>query len=177
MVPGFQQAAVFVERVRHPEPGRSVVPPVAVPRARASRDTADHRANQASLSGATGALSQALAAPAVNRNWRATVSTQLHALRMAFDEHIVLTEGSDGLYAELVGVAPRLARTVQRLARDHTALAAHMALFQSILDSREFNIDQLRECGAELVRELKLHWQHGADLIYEAYATDLGGET
>lgn len=175
-----QQPAAFADHIRYSLPSHPVGWPTVIPRARGAVPGAasvSPHANQATLSRVIGALGEALSAPAVNHDWRESVSMQLHALRVAFDEHIALTEGPDGLYAELVTVAPRLARTVQRLAGEHSTLAAHMAVLQSFLDSRELNIDQLRECGAELVRELKLHRQHGADLIYEAYATDLGGET
>jgi hypothetical protein len=37
--------------------------------------------------------------------------------------------------------------------------------------------DDMRGWGSNLLRDLSRHRQRGADLVYEAYATDIGGET
>jgi hypothetical protein len=37
--------------------------------------------------------------------------------------------------------------------------------------------DAIRERANELMRELVLHRQRGSDLVYEAYATDIGGQS
>lgn len=123
------------------------------------------------------AFEQALAAPAGDPAWRPRVSTRLHALRGAFAEHIVVTEGPDGLYAELLDHAPRLARAVRTLVREHAAVAAALGVLQRRVDAPEATVDDLRAWASDLLRELSRHRQRGADLVYEAIETDIGGET
>jgi hypothetical protein len=38
-------------------------------------------------------------------------------------------------------------------------------------------VERVRQRADELLAALSRHRQRGADLVYEAYATDLGGET
>jgi hypothetical protein len=38
-------------------------------------------------------------------------------------------------------------------------------------------VELARGWASDLLRELSRHRQRGADLVYEAYATDIGGET
>lgn len=170
MVPGpSQQTAAFAERLRHPSPpGSSEAPAGALRVARRHRAT---------LLGAIHSFELALVAPAASPDWRESVNVHLHALRGAFTEHILLTEGTDGLYAELLDDAPRLARSVWLLNREHTAIAASISALQRRIDSPELSIEELRDRASVLLRELSRHRQRGADLLYEAYETDIGGET
>jgi hypothetical protein len=120
---------------------------------------------------------QALAAAAGDPGWRARVSTRLHGLRGAFAEHIVVTEGPEGLYAELLDHSPRLARGVHVLVREHAALAAALGALQRKVDQPGPTVEELRAWASDLLRELSRHRQRGADLVYEAYEMDIGGET
>ncbi|WP_203864695.1 hemerythrin domain-containing protein [Plantactinospora endophytica] len=122
-------------------------------------------------------LEQALAAPARDPGWRPRVRSSLGGLRGAFAEHMVVTEGPDGLYAELLDHAPRLARGVHVLIREHVAVVATMAALQRRVDLPEIGVSELRNRATDLLRELSRHRQRGADLVYEAYQTDIGGET
>jgi hypothetical protein len=122
-------------------------------------------------------LEQAIAAPARDPGWRQRVGTRLSGLQGAFTEHMVLTEGPDGLYAELLDHAPRLARGVHVLIREHAAVLATMAALQRRVELPETPARELRDWTTDLLRELSRHRQHGADLVYEAYQTDIGGET
>ena len=123
------------------------------------------------------AFEKALAKPAAEPGWREKVSTRLHALRGAFAEHIVVTEGADGLYNGLLENAPRLTRQVQVLVREHAAIATTMAALQQRVDQPDAGTEDLRGWAGDLLRELSRHRQRGADVVYEAYATDIGGET
>ena len=89
----------------------------------------------------------------------------------------MVTEGPDGLYAELLDHAPRLTRQVQVLVREHAAVAATMSGLQRRIDTPDVRVEDLRTWASDLLRELSRHRQRGADLVYEAYATDIGGET
>jgi hypothetical protein len=119
----------------------------------------------------------AIASPGGGPGWSERVSTRLRALRSAFAEHIVVTEGEDGLYAELLEHAPRLHRRVQVLIREHAAIAVSMSALQRRADLPGSRVDELRRCGGEVLRALSRHRQRGADLVYDAYETDIGGET
>jgi hypothetical protein len=120
---------------------------------------------------------QALATPAAEPGWREKVSTRLHSLRGAFAEHIVVTEGPDGLYHELLDAAPRLCRHVSVLVREHAAIATALAALQQRVDSPGALTEDVRCWSGDLLRELSRHRQRGADLVYDAFQTDIGGET
>nr|MDT0659184.1 hypothetical protein [Micromonospora sp. DSM 115978] len=120
---------------------------------------------------------ESIAAPVREAGWRQRVRDRLTALRASFVGHRVITEGPDGLYAELLDHAPRLARAVHVLIREHTALAAAMDALRRQVDLPEATVEELRGWASDLLRELSRHRQRGADLVYDAYATDIGGET
>lgn len=120
------------------------------------------------------AFEQALASPAADPRWRELVEERLGSLREAFGEHIVLTEGPNGLYAEILEHAPRLARRVEMLIRDHGVLLAAIDFLAQRLPVSD--PERLRRRASDLLRQLSRHRQRGADLVYEAYATDIGGE-
>lgn len=120
---------------------------------------------------------QALAAPAGDSGWRGQVKDRLAALRGSFTEHVVLTEGPAGLYTELLDQAPRLARDVRGLIREHGAVATALSALQRRVDGPGVSAQEVRGHAGDLLRELSRHRQRGADLVYEAYATDIGGET
>jgi hypothetical protein len=120
-------------------------------------------------------LEGALAAPAADPAWRAAVTTRLDLLREAFGDHMVVTEGPEGLYAALLEHAPRLVPGVQSLIRDHVELIRSME--QVRVRAESLAPQALRGWASNLLRDLSRHRQRGADLVYEAYATDIGGET
>ena len=57
-------------------------------------------------------VERALAVPLGDPGWRVGVADRLTALRGAFGEHMRITEGADGLYAEVLYDAPRLAHGI-----------------------------------------------------------------
>ncbi|MGH3648568.1 MAG: hemerythrin domain-containing protein [Micromonosporaceae bacterium] len=120
---------------------------------------------------------RAIAVPSADPDWRRQVAQRLAQLREAFAEHIAVTEGEDGLYAELLIAAPRLARAVGVLVREHAMIARALDRYASRLGGPDVAVEQLRGWASDLLRELSRHRQRGADLVYEAYATDIGGET
>lgn len=133
------------------------------------------RRHRAALLAAIHDFEMALAVPAGDPRWRDRVADRLRTLRDAFGEHVVVTEGPEGLYAELLEHAPRLMRSVQGLVREHAAVISAMDGLASRVPSAD--IERLRGWSSDLLRELARHRQRGADLVYEAYATDIGGET
>jgi hypothetical protein len=133
------------------------------------------RRHRAELLHAIHAFEVALAVPARDPRWRERVSERLRTLCDAFGEHVVLTEGPEGLYAELLEHAPRLARGVRHLVREHAALREDIDLLSARVPGAD--VERLRRRANHLLHQLGRHRQRGADLVYEAYATDIGGET
>ncbi|ASW53744.1 hypothetical protein CIK06_05375 [Plantactinospora sp. KBS50] len=122
-------------------------------------------------------VEHALASPAGDPGWRHRVLVRMGALNRAFGEHVVVTEGPDGLYAELVDHAPRLTRGVHVLIREHAGVLASIAELRARAGHPETTIEQVRDWGEDLLRELSRHRQRGADLVCQAYPTDIGAET
>lgn len=135
------------------------------------------RRHRATLLHAIRAVEEALAAPAQEPGWRERVSTRLQSLSAAFADHVMVTEGPAGLYAELLDHAPRLSRRVHGLVREHAAVETALSTLGRRTALPGTTIDELRSWSSDLLRELSRHRQRGADLVYEAYHTDIGGET
>lgn len=124
-------------------------------------------------------LEQSLAAPALgdNETWRLRVHGSVEALLADFREHVALTEGTDGFHQDVVATAPHLAGAVQRLVRDHSRLNGRIdALLASTANRGEpASAAQVRALGTDLIGALMKHRQLGADLVFDAYETDIGG--
>jgi len=116
------------------------------------------------------------AGSAAEHSWRSQLRGLLDPVRKAFAEHRAATEGDHGLYAEVVNDAPRLARTVDGLVAEHHALDSAMARLARWADEVSADAEAIRRGGLEVLGELSRHRQHDADLVYEAYSTDIGGE-
>ncbi len=138
------------------------------------------RLRRAELLESMGALEQALAAPAADRieAWTERVNVALVELTADFRQHIAITEAADGFYREVLTTAPRLSHSVATLTREHVTitgmtdrLLARMAEPMVATD-----VDVVRELATTLIARLSRHRQRGADLVYEAYQTDIGGE-
>ena len=121
------------------------------------------------------ALERALAAHLWEGDAHQRLAEPIALLRQTFIDHVVATEGPSGLYAELLERAPRLARRVHGLVCEHAELLAAMDRLQARV--RGHDRDHLRSSARDLVVHLWRHRQRGADLVYEAYDTDIGGET
>jgi hypothetical protein len=144
-----------------------------------ARDLEAVRRRRADLRLSLGAVEHALASPASGRAvvWGEIVHRTLEELREEFDEHIDVTEGADGLHEAILTAAPRLAHAVQALTAEHAAIRADIA---ALLGATEppvtpEDVAGVREQGTQLLGQVIRHRQRGADLVYEAYETDLGG--
>ena len=115
-------------------------------------------------------------AAASDVSWRDQLRHLLDPLREAFAAHRTETEGDEGIYAEMVDHAPRLARTVDGLVAEHHAIDSAMATLAHWADEVSADAEILRRRAIDVLNELTLHGQHDSDLVYEAYATDIGGE-
>ena len=139
------------------------------------------RRHRAELLDSLRAVEQSLAAPAVGdvSVWAQRVSVALIELEADFREHIQLTEGSDGLYRSLLEAAPRLSNVVRTLTADHGRIRT--AIGQLVETTGDpvvaADVARIRQAGTTLLARMSRHRQRGADLVFEAYQTDIGGET
>lgn len=133
------------------------------------------RRNREELLQAQQLVERALATPAAGPGWGERFARRIAELRDAFAAHVQVTEGADGLYAGILDRAPRLAHSVDKLVHDHAAIAVSI----DALCQRATTADPqwVRRWASDLTRQMSRHRQRGADLLYEAYATDIGGET
>ncbi|MFC0508186.1 hemerythrin domain-containing protein [Micromonospora costi] len=143
----------------------------------APRPPAGRRPHHATLLGDLHGLARALAVPPGAPRWREQVLTRLVPVREDFADHVRVTEGPGGLYAELLAQAPRLDRGVRLLTREHAAIAGVLTALQHAAEVPGVSADELRGLAEHLLRTFSRHRQRGADLLWQAYQTDLGGET
>ena len=136
---------------------------------------------RAELRESMSALEFALAAPARGDTvrWAAHVQAALAELSSDLREHVTMTEGPDGLYQEIIETAPRLSEAMDRLTEEHRAISAAIEHQLAAVSSADAlgEIDRVRAEGTDLLMTLVRHRQRGADLVYEAYEFDIGGDT
>jgi hypothetical protein len=141
------------------------------------------RLRRAGLRAAMSSLEQALAAPAPGRvdEWRLGVRESLSGLHEVWTRHIAETEAPGAFLDELVAEAPRLATPIAHLRREHNEVLgiinrAEVMLDQVLLDDEHDRwLDSLRADLTTMLCSLAQHRQRGADLIFAAYAVDIGG--
>ena len=141
-------------------------------------DPLEHvRERRAGLRTAIGQVESSLASPAPGRvaAWSEEVREQLEVLSAGLDHHVVATEGPEGLLADIVEAAPRLAHRADLARRDHVRLRGQLDDVIALLRSQEIDVDRVRDDVVELLTGLVRHRQAGADLIYEAYNVDIEG--
>lgn len=85
-----------------------------------------------------------------------------------FALHVEVTEGPRGLHQAILAEDLRLANQVAALTDEHAMIAADLA---ALVAEDPPDVAAVRSAVDRLVR----HRQRGADLVYEAFATDLGG--
>jgi hypothetical protein len=132
------------------------------------------RQQRVSLRGAIGDVESALAAPAPGREptWRGQLHGQLEILHHALDRHIAATEADDGLLAEIIESAPRLARKVEQARAEHQTLRSNLEHVTAAVRA-DADVGSLRDDVLELLTRLVRHRQLGADLVYDAYNVDI----
>jgi hypothetical protein len=122
-------------------------------------------------------VEHAIQTPVGDPTWRPEVTQAVAQLKAAFAEHVDRTEGPSGLYAGVLDDAPRLERSMSSLMQDHESVWSALDDLEGHLVRSGHDHEGVRWQAARLIREVWQHRQRGADLLYEAYETDLGGET
>jgi hypothetical protein len=121
-------------------------------------------------------MEHAIQTPVGDPAWRPAMTRAVAQLKAAFAEHVEVTEGPSGLYAEVLDDAPRLASHLNDLVGHHRSVCTALDELEGRLEEPH-SPEAVRWQADRLVREVWQHRQRGADLLYEAYETDLGGET
>ena len=120
-------------------------------------------------------LGRAIAAPVGSGNrWRNRVLRALDNLNEALEEHVVETEGTEGLLREIVDQAPRLWRDVDGLRAQHLELSDGCVAVRQSLNG-EASALLVRQRAHELIARFEEHRHRGSDLVYEAFDVDIGG--
>lgn len=143
------------------------------------------RAHRSELRESIAALEQALAGPVPGRvvAWAERVHVALVELSADLRERSEITEGPAGLHREVLTAAPRLAGAVRRLVGEHAQIARLVEELLAYLsepldgDGDGDGVAGVRGLGVALLGRLVRHRQAGADMVYEAYHVDIGGET
>lgn len=137
------------------------------------------RVRRAELRENIDAMERALASPAKGRAvvWGEAVHTSLAVLADDFSAHVEVTEGPGGLHQAILSGDLRLANAVDALTAEHGRIAEEIAalLADSAPPVTPDDVADLRERANRLLGHLIRHRQQGADLIYEAFETDIGG--
>ncbi|GAA3202858.1 hypothetical protein ACFO1B_07260 [Dactylosporangium siamense] len=120
-------------------------------------------------------VEHAIQTPAGDPAWRPAVTQAVAQLKAAFAAHVRETEGPSGLYAGVLGDAPRLAQGLYGLVGDHETVWEALDKLEGHLELEGHPV--VCQDAVRLIHEVWQHRQRGADLLYEAYDTDLGGET
>ena len=121
----------------------------------------------------------ALSAPSAQReqDWAAGLAAALSRLQEAFGRHIEATESSDGLFADVIDQAPRLAHQVGQLRADHPAIQQSIQQARELVDDSaavdSSRISAAGEAVLELMGSITRHRHLGASLVYEAYNVDI----
>lgn len=107
--------------------------------------------------------------------WAVRVGQALHKVRHTLDYHVEATEAEDGLLADAVRQEPRLAHRADVLRREHTEL--YLAVDDSLgrlprLRTRA-EMTAAQEQLLALMAAFSRHRHRGAELVYDAYATDI----
>jgi hypothetical protein len=138
------------------------------------------RLRRAELRDSMSALEQALAAPAPGRldAWAERVQVALVELLSDFREHVAIAEGPNGVYRGVLSTTPRLSEEVARLTRDHAEISHLLDHLLGCVSGAPLNdgVDGVRDLGTALLARLIRSRQRSADLVYEAYQSDIGGE-
>jgi hypothetical protein len=135
------------------------------------------RARHDALSLAIERLERSLAAPAVQRTapWSERVAAGLSVVRESIRAHVEGVEEEAGLFDEIRRFAPRLTRRVAGLESEHRWLVTRSAaLAERLAGDADVDYAAVRRQAAGLLADLRAHRAAEADLVYEAFWTDLG---
>jgi hypothetical protein len=129
------------------------------------------------LAAAMQRVEAAAAAPIGKESWVADLRTSLEHLEQAWSHHTETTQSPMGLLDRVVEEAPRLQRAVAAMRADHGEMANTIGVAHDLVTKADDDADPdpLREAALEALVAVARHRQRGADIIFEAFAVDIGG--
>jgi hypothetical protein len=126
-------------------------------------------------------LEAALACAAAGREgpWNEQVRVRLRAVTEAIAAHVNSAESRDGLLAEIESYDPNLQIRTNMLRHEHDELLQQAQALQQLVDCRNkqeaHTFQDIRNVSMRLLNALRNHQADEADLVFEAFFTDLGG--
>lgn len=121
-------------------------------------------------------LETVVAGPSASEGWLSRVDSSLGDLLDALESHIDEVEGDDGLLAQIIDEAPRLASVTDEFRHDHVELLEALENCRQAVREAQPKSDDLRRVRRKvtsLLGRLTFHRQQGSDLVYEAYNVDI----
>jgi hypothetical protein len=143
-------------------------------------DLSGLRQRRAHLSRATEIVVRALASSATSGAGppAAELVAAVGELAHTWQLHVERSEDGDGLLAQVILDAPRVAPIVARIRREHRQIAAELEQVTATLALARSAAE--REAGEAAVRavldQVARHRGAAGDLVHEAYHIDIGGE-
>lgn len=133
------------------------------------------RERRVELKQAMSDLELAAAGAAGDAAWTDGLRSALEEVGNSLVAHVEEVEADDGLLADLIADAPRLAPRVQRLRDEHPQLAEQLERCRALLEDPDPH--EIRRAVLDLLVAFVHHRHAGADLVYEAYNVDIGGQS
>lgn len=107
-------------------------------------------------------------------DWLEQVERATMRLHTAIDDHIAETEAPEGVLDDVLGHSPRLSADVEMLRRDHQRLRQACNGLLELARTSDPDTNELRRRILGVLGRLSEHRQLGAELLFDAYNTDLG---
>jgi hypothetical protein len=106
--------------------------------------------------------------------WLRAVDVALDLLAEAWHDHVVFTEGPNGLFEELLDDSVEVAPEIDRLRRDHEVLGVQVQRARELLAGPNAGPDDTRILLAltGISKLVDHHRRRGADLLYQVYSVD-----
>ena len=128
------------------------------------------------LRGAMLRLEASVARSRRHEDWFGVVEEALAGIADALRRHVAEVEAENGFLEEVAAKAPRLTAAAELLRDEHRELEEVVWTAQAVAGTYGADPSQVRAEALEVITRLANHRQNGADLLYDAYSLDLGGE-
>lgn len=122
-------------------------------------------------------LEESLARSSRLEDWRQEVAEALDGVEEALRRHVGEIEAPGGLFAEVVDLSPEMTSAVELLREEHAELERLTATaLDTARSDRLGDPSQLRTESMAVIDLLVTHRQTGAEMLFDAYNVDIGGE-
>jgi hypothetical protein len=119
------------------------------------------------------ALEASAARASGQADWHQTIASALRALQTALDRHVAQVEATDGLYAQVLGHAPRLAGEIASLREEHEHIETSCQSAVDLAAGGDVEPATLRRKIIGILGRLAIHRQRGSELLFDTYDVDI----